>query len=78
MTLTKIAETTGGRYFRARSADELKQIYTIIDQLEPVELSKDTFRPIKELFYCPLGLALMLAGLLAALKVFSSSAPRGR
>ena len=55
-TLNTIAQQTGGRYFRARSADELKEIYTIIDRLEPVELSKETFRPIKELFYWPLGL----------------------
>ncbi|MTI15394.1 vWA domain-containing protein [Sansalvadorimonas verongulae] len=76
-TLSKIADVTGGRYFRARSADELKQIYTIIDQLEPVELSKDTFRPVKALFYWPLGFAFMLAALLASLKVFATSARTG-
>ena len=74
-TLNKIASLTGGRYFRARSANELKEIYSIIDQLEPVELSKETFRPIKELFYWPLGIALFLAGLLTALK-FAPSFPR--
>ncbi|WP_281646203.1 VWA domain-containing protein [Parendozoicomonas sp. Alg238-R29] len=71
-TLTKIAELTGGRYFRAQSADELKQIYTIINQLEPVELSKETFRPVKELFYWPLAVAFLLALMLATIKVLPS------
>ncbi len=36
-TLKAIAETTGGRYFRARDSAELAQIYALLDQLEPVE-----------------------------------------
>ncbi len=64
-TLTRVADMTGGRYFRAHSADELKEIYKTIDNLEPVEISKETFRPVRELFYWPLGLAFALAGLLA-------------
>lgn len=61
-TLTAIAETTGGKYFRARNTDELNKIYQLIDQLEPVEQDKQYFRPRKELFYWPLTLALLLAG----------------
>lgn len=60
-TLTKIANLTGGRYFRARSADDLQAIYRAINEMEPIELSKETFRPVKELFYWPLGLAILLA-----------------
>ncbi len=59
-TMVKIAETTGGRYFRARSADELNNIYMLLDQLEPVEKDKQFFRPRSELFYWPLALALLL------------------
>ncbi|MGZ5000784.1 MAG: vWA domain-containing protein [Methylomonas sp.] len=63
-TLTAIADTTGGKYFRARSSEELDQIYSILDQLEPVEKDKQYFRPRSELFHWPLGLALLLAGVL--------------
>jgi Ca-activated chloride channel homolog len=67
-TLTAIAETTGGRYFRARDTDELASIYTLLDELEPAESDEAGFRPVTELFYWPLGLAvaLVLAAVLAA------------
>ncbi|NYT46884.1 MAG: VWA domain-containing protein [Candidatus Methanofishera endochildressiae] len=64
-TLTAIAEKTGGRYFRARNTDELKQIYQLLDQLEPVEKDKQFFRPRTELFFWPLGAALILAALIS-------------
>jgi Ca-activated chloride channel family protein len=57
---------TGGRYFRARDTQEFQQIYKILDQLEPAASDERGFRPIKELFYWPLGAALLLAGLAAA------------
>ncbi len=59
-TLTKIAELTGGRYFRAKSTESLRQIYGLLDELEPVDANPEIFRPIKALFYYPLGLALLL------------------
>jgi Ca-activated chloride channel family protein len=62
--LVKIAESTGGRYFRARNTDELNNIYMLLDQLEPVEKDKQFFRPRTDLFYWPLALALALAGLI--------------
>jgi Ca-activated chloride channel family protein len=61
-TLVKIAESTGGRYFRARNTDELNNIYMLLDKLEPVEQAKQYYRPHSELFYGPLALALLLAG----------------
>lgn len=65
-TLQAIADTTGGRYFRARNTEELNQIYRILDELEPVEKDKQFFRPKSELFYWPMAISLGLAGLLAA------------
>ncbi|WP_411728282.1 vWA domain-containing protein [Methyloglobulus sp.] len=62
--LVKIAESTGGRYFRARNTDELNNIYMLLDQLEPVEKDKQFFRPRTDLFYWPLALALILTGLI--------------
>lgn len=64
-TLTRIAEDTGGRYFRARDREELEEIYRILDQLEPVEQEAETYRPTLTLFYWPLGLALLLSFILA-------------
>lgn len=60
-TLTTIAESTGGRYFRARDTEELAEIYTILDELEPAESDEEGFRPVKELFYWPLAAAVVLA-----------------
>lgn len=64
-TLTAIAEATGGRYFRARDTEELDRIYRLLDQLEPVEKDKQYFRPRRELYHWPLGLALLLSAGLA-------------
>lgn len=60
-TMIKIAEQTGGQYFRAKSTESLRQIYQLLDQLEPVETDAETFRPIRALYYYPLGLALLLS-----------------
>lgn len=60
-TLTSIANTTGGQYFRAKSTESLRQIYLMLDKLEPVDATAETFRPIKALFYYPLGLAFLLS-----------------
>ncbi|MDB4542386.1 BatB protein, partial [Pseudomonadales bacterium] len=64
-TLTLIAEQSGGRYFRATSPEQLEAIYAELDLLEPVEQNEQSFRPVKELFYWPLSLAL--AAILALL-----------
>lgn len=56
-TLREIAELTGGAYFRARDVNELEQIYTVLDELEPAASDEDGFRPISELFFWPLGTA---------------------
>ncbi|MDX1756644.1 MAG: VWA domain-containing protein [Marinobacter sp.] len=55
--LKRIAEQTGGRYFRARSLPELELIYESINQLEPIELDGQFYRPVTELFFWPAGIA---------------------
>ena len=67
-TLRGIAEATSGRYYRARDSDALERIYQTIDELEPVERERQIFRPYHALFHWPLGLALVLAGLVAITK----------
>ena len=63
-TLRAIAKTTGGRYFRARDTEQLNQIYSILDKLQPLDQEQQTFRPHQTLFYWPLAFSLLLAGLL--------------
>ena len=62
-TLQKIAELTGGQYFRATSNRALQQIYDEIDELEKTRIEVTTYRSVAELFYpwAALGLALLLA-----------------
>ena len=74
-TLATIAELTGGRYFRARDTEELAQIYSILDELEPAETDEAGFRPITELFHFPLAVAIVLA-LLAAVAQLAPVRPQ--
>lgn len=64
-TLAKIAELTGGRFFRARDTAELAGIYAELDRLEPAEQQGEPLRPRSELFVYPLCVVLLLV--LAAL-----------
>jgi Ca-activated chloride channel homolog len=68
-TLSRIAEQTQGRYFRARDTEELEMIYGLLDSLEPVEKDWQFYRPKMTLFYWPLGLALILTVMFAAYKL---------
>ncbi len=63
-TLRNVAELSGGRYFRARDAEELAEIYQLLDELEPLPSDQRQLRPMKSLFVWPLTLALLLAGLI--------------
>ncbi len=63
--LTDIATSTGGKYFRARNAQELQTIYQQLDALEPIEGESRKMRPLTALFYYPLALALLLSALWA-------------
>jgi Ca-activated chloride channel family protein len=77
-TLTAIAEKTGGRYFRARDTEQLAEIYAELDRLEPVEREHNTYRPISELFFWPLGGAFIGGLLLIMLPLLPSSLRRRR
>ncbi len=63
-TLRAIAETTGGKYFRARDTQELEEIYRLLDKLEPAASDPRQFRPQTTLFHWPLLCALLLSGAL--------------
>lgn len=69
-TLTKLAQQTGGKYFRAKDSQGLELIYSALDQLEPVEQDQQQMRPLTALFYWPLSLAFILsAGYLLAINL---------
>ncbi|MDP7593005.1 MAG: VWA domain-containing protein [Litorilituus sp.] len=71
-TLTKLAEQTGGQYFRARNSQGMEQIYQLLDQLEPLEQEQQQMRPLTALFYWPLSLGLLLVfGYLCAVNISS-------
>ena len=61
--LKRIAEQTGGLYFRAKDVAGLQQIYQELDKLEPISSDEQTFRPQISLFYIPLLVALGLISL---------------
>jgi Ca-activated chloride channel family protein len=76
-TLTAIAESTGGQYFRARDTEELAEIYGILDRYEPAESDEAGFRPVTELFHWPLAAAVVLALAAIALGATPRRAARG-
>lgn len=61
--LTEIANLTNGRFFRARNTEELSQIYSLIDELEPSIREDKIYRPESSLFHWPLLIALLLSWL---------------
>jgi Ca-activated chloride channel family protein len=63
-TLRAVADTTGGSYFRADDTESLLRVYAEIDKLEPTEGEAEMIRPVRALFFWPLGGAVALCGLL--------------
>jgi Ca-activated chloride channel family protein len=59
--LEYVADTTGGRYFRARDTEALAGIYAELDRIEPVERPGEPIRPRIERYPLPLGAALAVA-----------------
>lgn len=66
--LRNIAEQTGGKYYRATSAEALQQVYREIDDLEKTKVEVTVFRRFKELYYYPLLAGFALLTLLVILR----------
>ena len=64
--LSEIAESTGGRYFRATDNTKLAEIYSEINKMEKARTTIDSFPVYKELF----GLYALLALLAIVLELF--------
>ena len=60
--LTKVAEMTGGKYYRAENSAGFRRIYDEIDQLEKTEIEVEKYQRYRELFpyFVLSGLAILL------------------
>jgi Ca-activated chloride channel family protein len=57
--LSRIAEVTNGRYFRATNLAALEQIYFELDKLEPLDYEYQSQLPRHELYLLPLAVGLL-------------------
>jgi Ca-activated chloride channel family protein len=67
-TLQKIADKTGGKYYRADNAEKFQKIYAEIDKLEKTEATVNKYTEFKELFpyFVTAGLLLWLLEIILA------------
>ena len=72
--LQQIAETTGGKYFRATSNSKLEEIYEEINKLEKTEIEETKYKSYDELFrpFVLAAFALLLFELLLRYTLFKS------
>ncbi|MEO1074559.1 MAG: VWA domain-containing protein [Bacteroidota bacterium] len=71
-TLRAVAEKTGGRYFRARDAEALRQIYAEISELERTEIQERVYVDVDErypLFLQPALVLLLLSVVLGTTRL---------
>jgi len=59
-TLGAMAETTGGKSFLAINRDELESVYREIDAMTTRQVETLSHRPVRDLYYWPLGFAIVL------------------
>ncbi len=59
-TLQKVATTTGGRFFQGQDQKQLEEIYATLDRLTPANEKTLSWRPKRELFFYPVGLAVVV------------------
>ncbi len=59
-TLREIARAANGQYFEANDREQLEQVYTTLEQLEPVEYENNDYIPKLKLFHYPLMIALVV------------------
>ena len=59
-TLENIAAITGGGYFHANDRQELEDIYTRLDEVNPRQVETQSYRPLTDLFEWPLAVSMLL------------------
>lgn len=67
-TLQSVAGTTDGHFFRAYDRKELEEIYEKIDALSTHEIETTSYRPRIDLYFWPLGIAILLSLLMHGLR----------
>lgn len=67
--LKNIAATTGGKFFRAQNAQEMRDVYDTIDRLEKTEYETDLFHRYYEAFITFIWFVLALLGIELMLKL---------
>lgn len=60
-TLQAVAEKTGGRFFQAADSEQLSEVYTELNRLEPSVRDSRQLRPEHQLYMWPAGFALVLS-----------------
>ena len=68
--LQKIADQTGGKFFRAKNPKDMRQIYDTIDRLEKTEHQTNIFHRYYEAFLTFVWIVLVLFGLELLLRLF--------
>jgi len=61
VTLKAVADTTGGEYFHADDRADLERVYQTLDQVNPKQVESLSYRPERELYFWPLGFAILLS-----------------
>ncbi len=71
-SLTKIADMTQGKYFRATDTESLRNIYKEIDRLEKTKIEQTGYKQYEELFWIcvVLGLVLLLIEIILSNTIF--------
>jgi Ca-activated chloride channel family protein len=59
-TLQAVAAATDGKYFHAGNRESLEAIYRELEGLNPKQVESLSYRPEYELFFWPLGIAVIL------------------
>ena len=83
-TLKEMARVANGQYFEASDREQLEQVYSTLEALEPIEYENNDFIPKKQLFHYPLLLGFFitliyhfLIGSLAFFKSFKTKIQTG-
>jgi len=76
-TLQSVAKVTNGYFFRADNRVELEEIYEKIDALSTHDIETASYRPRVDLYFWPLGLAIVLSLLMHAVRAIKTVQARG-
>lgn len=77
-TLQSVAKITDGYYFWAGDRRELEKIYEKIDELSTHEIETTSYRPRLDLYFYPLGLAIVLSLLMHVFRAMHAARAGGK